>query len=290
MRLGTWRSDDGPRVVALVGSAWLDVCAQLDGDARGRNLAAAIRDWDEIGPLLADAARRAEQGAIPLVPARERELAPPVPAPRRILCIGHNYGAHVAEQKAEMPKAPEVFLRLPSTLRGPREPISLPRESPEVDYEAELCVVIGRGGRRIRREDALASVFGFTVLNDVSVRSYQYRGQQWTPGKNFEGTAPCGPYVVTRDEVPDPQSLTVSCTVSGEQMQHGSTADMIFDIAAIIADLSVFTALEAGDLIATGTPPGVGKARLPQRWLRAGDTVVSEVSSLGSIQNVCVAD
>ncbi|MDA8343873.1 MAG: fumarylacetoacetate hydrolase family protein [Thermaerobacter sp.] len=290
MRLGTWRAEDGLRVVAQVGDGWLDVFSQISFDPRGRDLAALIRDWDELGPGLQEAAARAASGGIALTAANEAALAAPVPSPRRVLCIGHNYRAHVAEQNAEMPKAPEVFIRLASTLRGPRDAILLPRETPEVDYEAELCVVIGKGGRRIAKEDALSAVFGWTVLNDVSVRSYQYRGQQWTPGKNFEGTAPCGPYVVTRDEVPDPQALEVSCVVSGEELQRGRTADMIFDVASIVADLSVFTALQPGDLICTGTPPGVGMARRPQRWLRPGDTVVSAVSGVGEIENVCVVD
>ncbi len=290
MRLGTWRADDGLRVVALVGDGWLDVAEVLSGDPRGRDLAALIGDWDELGPRLQRAAERAQAGEIALRAADEKRLAPPVPSPRRILCIGHNYHAHVVERKAPVPKAPEVFLRIASTLRGPRDPILLPRETEEVDYEAELCVVIGKGGRRIAKEDALAAVFGWTVLNDVSVRPYQARGQQWTPGKNFEGTAPCGPYVVTADELPDPQALEVSCVVSGEELQHGRTEDMIFDVATLIADVSVFTHLQAGDLIATGTPPGVGMARNPQRWLRPGDVVVSAVSGVGATENVCVAD
>lgn len=270
--------------MAEAAGGWLDVYAALSGDPRGRELSSLIRDWDEFGARV----QAALAGGAEIVPADEGQLAPPVPQPGKILCIGHNYRAHVQEQKAEMPKAPEVFLRVPSTLRGPRDEILLPLESPEVDYEAELCVVIGRGGRRIPREQALEAVFGWTVLNDVSVRSYQYRGQQWTPGKNFDGTAPCGPYVVTRDEAQDPQALEVSCVVSGEEMQRGSTADMIFDVAAIIADLSTYMTLLPGDLICTGTPPGVGMARSPQRWLRAGDTVQSAVSSIGEIKNVCI--
>jgi 2-keto-4-pentenoate hydratase/2-oxohepta-3-ene-1,7-dioic acid hydratase in catechol pathway len=290
MRLGTWRAHDGLRVVVQVGEGWLDVFELLSGDARARDLAAVIRDWDALEAPLAEAARRAAAGQMALEPADEYALAAPVPSPRRILCIGHNYEAHVVERKAAMPKAPEVFIRFPSTLCGPRDPILLPRETPEVDYEAELCIVIGKGGRRIAREDALSAVFGWTVLNDVSVRSFQHRGHQWTPGKNFEGTAPCGPYVVTRDEIPDPQALEVSCVISGEEMQRAKTSDMIFDVASIIADLSVFTSLEPGDLIATGTPPGVGMARSPQRWLQPGDTVVSSVSGLGAIENVCALD
>ncbi len=290
MRLGTWRAPDGPRVVALVMDKWLDICALLSGDVRGRDLSALIRDWSALSRTIEDGARRAAAGELALIAADETALAAPLPQPRRILCIGHNYREHVAEQKAELPAAPEVFIRLASTLCGPRDPILLPRETPQVDYEAELCVVIGQGGRRIAKEQALSAVFGWTVLDDVSVRSYQYRGKQWTPGKNFPGTAPCGPYVVTRDELPDPQMLDVSCVLSGERMQHGSTADMIFDVASIIADVSVFTALEPGDLIATGTPPGVGMARRPQRWLRAGDQVECSVSKVGTIANVCVLD
>ncbi len=288
MRLGTVMGDTGPFVVASVGDLWYDLRRILPaGDGRACDMKALIAAWPELGPQVAETlASSGPQG----VQARPEALLPPVREPRRILCIGRNYAAHAIEQHAVVPKAPEIFLKLPSTLVGPYDDIVLPREVPEVDYEAELVVVIGRGGRRIAREQAMDAVFGWTVGNDVSVRPLQHRGTQWTPGKNFDRSAPLGPYIVTRDELPDPRDCRVHSELAEGAMQTGYVRTMLFDIPTLIEDISLFTTLEPGDLIFTGTPPGVGEARTPPRWLRPGDVLVSAVEGVGALKNRCVVD
>ncbi len=288
MRLGTVMGDTGPFVVASVGDFWYDLRQILPaGDGRACDMKALIAAWPELGSQVAETlASSGPQG----VPARPERLLPPVREPRRILCIGRNYAAHAIEQHAVVPKAPEIFLKLPSTLVGPYDDIVLPREVPEVDYEAELVVVIGRGGRRIAREQAMDAVFGWTVGNDVSVRPLQHRGTQWTPGKNFDRSAPLGPYIVTRDELADPRDCRVHSELAEGEMQTGYVRTMLFDIATLIEDISRFTTLEPGDLIFTGTPPGVGEAKTPPRWLRPGDVLVSAVEGVGALRNRCVVD
>ena len=288
MRLGTVMGESGPFVVASVGDLWYDLRQILPaGDGRACDMKALIAAWPELGPQIARTlASLGPQG----IPARPEALLPPVPEPRRILCIGRNYAAHAIEQRAAVPKAPEIFLKLPSTLIGPYDDIVLPREVPEVDYEAELVVVIGRGGRRIAREEAMDAVFGWTVGNDVSVRPLQHRGTQWTPGKNFDRSAPLGPYIVTRDELADPRDCRVHSELAEGEMQTGYVRMMLFDIPTLIEDISRFTTLEAGDLIFTGTPPGVGEAKTPPRWLRPGDVLVSAVEGVGALRNRCVVD
>ncbi len=286
MRLGTVMDKEGPYIVALVGDLWFDLRQILPpGDARAREMPSLIASWHETAPILAEAIAA---GSVDGQKERPEELLPPVTQPKRILCIGRNYAKHAIEQRAEVPKAPEIFMKLPSTLVGPYSDIVLPREVPEVDYEAELVVVIGRGGRRISRAQALEAVFGWTVGNDVSVRPLQHRGTQWTPGKNFDRTAPLGPYIVTRDELPDPMDCRVSSSLPEGEMQSGVVHQMLFDVGTLIEDISRFTTLEPGDLIFTGTPPGVGEARTPQRWLCEGDVLVSAVEGIGTLRNRCV--
>ena len=287
MRLGTVMEDGDRFVVATVdGSSWLDLREILpSGDPRAREMTSLIAAWAETAPLVAAALETLEGRGRP---ARPELLLPPVPAPGRILCIGRNYAEHAIEQHAAVPKAPEIFLKLPSTLIPPYGDIVLPREVPEVDYEAELVVVIGRGGRRIARQEAMEAIFGWTVGNDVSVRPLQHRGTQWTPGKNFDATAPVGPYIVTRDELPDPRDCRVRGELGEGVMQQGVVSQMLFDVATLIEDISLFTTLRPGDLIFTGTPPGVGEAKTPPRWLREGDVLVSAVEGVGTLRNRCV--
>ena len=286
MRLGTVHDESGLHLVAAFGDSWLDLRTILpDGDPRGSSMRALIARWSETAPLVASAA---SSGAGERVQADLGRLAPPVPDPRRILCIGRNYREHAIEQGAAVPQAPEIFIKLASTLIAPFAPIALPPDIPEVDYEAELVAVVGRGGRRIPREHGLDAVFGWTVGNDVSVRPLQHRGTQWTPGKNFDESAPLGPYIVTRDELPDPSGCRVASRLPEGEMQSGFVRQMMFDVATLIEDISRFTALEPGDLIFTGTPPGVGEARKPPRWLRPGDLLVSSVEGVGTLENRCV--
>lgn len=293
MRIGTYRSDRGLRVVVQTSRGYLDVGQALAVEGPlATDARALIAAEGETMDRLRHAAAQAEAGSFgaALHPADETRLAPPIVNPRRILCIGYNYRAHAAEDHAAVPSHPEVFVRVPSTLIGPRDDIALPLESDQYDLEVELMVVIGRGGRRISRDRALEAVFGYTVFNDVSVRDFQKRGSQWTAGKNFDRTGPCGPFVVTADELPDPSSLRLASAINEEAMQHGATRDLIFDVPTLLAELSTFTTLEPGDLIATGTPPGVGLGRTPPRWIRPGEMIHCMIDGIGELHNRAVPD
>ncbi len=219
----------------------------------------------------------------------EIQRLPPVPAPPKILCAGRNYAEHAREGGSEPPELPIFFGRFAHSLLGPGEPFILPGVSPQVDFEGELVAVIGTGGRDIPDARALESVAGYTVFNDISVRDFQRRTSQWMIGKNFDRSGPLGPALVTRDEVPDPQALTLAVDVSGERMQEAHTGTMIFSVAYLISYISRVLTLEPGDLIATGTPSGVGFARKPPRWLRAGDVVRVSIDRLGVLETPIVA-
>ena len=212
-----------------------------------------------------------------------------MPAPPKILCVGRNYAEHAREGGSEPPELPIFFGRFPHSLLAPGEPYVLPKVSPQVDFEGELVAVIGMGGREIPEARALEHVAGYTIFNDISIRDFQRRTSQWMIGKNFDRSGPLGPALVTRDEVPDPQALTLTVDVSGERMQEASTGIMIFPVAHLIAYISEALTLEPGDLIATGTPSGVGFARKPPRWLRAGDVVRVSISRLGVLETPIAA-
>ncbi len=215
-----------------------------------------------------------------------RLLAPV--APVNIFCVGLNYRAHAAETKAPIPTDPVLFMKPTTTVSGPGDPISLPACSrgPEVDYECELAVVIGKQGRDIPEDRALEHVFGYTAANDVSARRWQkHNGTQWVRGKSFDGFCPLGPALVTPDEIPDPQSLGLRTVLNGQVMQQGNTSDMIFTVAQVVSFLSQDTTLLPGTVILTGTPPGVGFARTPPVFLAAGDQVTVEVEGIGALVN-----
>ncbi len=214
---------------------------------------------------------------------------PPVPAPPKILCVGRNYAEHAREGGAEPPELPIFFGRFAHSLLGPGEPYVLPKVSPQVDFEGELVAVIGAGGHAIPEARALDHVAGYTIFNDISIRDFQRRTSQWMLGKNFDRSGPLGPALVTRDEVPDPQDLTLTVDVSGERMQEAHTGIMIFSVAHLISYVSQALTLDPGDLIATGTPSGVGFARKPPRWLRAGDVVRVSITQLGVLETPIVA-
>lgn len=216
-------------------------------------------------------------------------LLPPVPAPTKILCVGRNYAEHAREGGSEPPDVPIFFGRFRHTLIGPGEPFVLPSVSSQVDYEGELAAVIGRRGHAIPEARALDHVAGYTIFNDISVRDFQRRTSQWMIGKNFDRSGPLGPALVTRDEVPDPQALLLTVDLSGERMQEASTSTMIFSVASLVAYISAVMTLEPGDIIATGTPGGVGFARTPPRWLRAGDVVRVAITHLGVLETPIVA-
>jgi len=219
---------------------------------------------------------------------KHRLLAPIIP--HAILCIGLNYRAHAEEMKSRLPDYPVLFFKNPSALLNPGASIHIPRTpvSTQVDYEGELAVVIGTTCKNVSRENALDHVLGYTCANDVSARDWQkqWGGGQWCRGKSFDTFAPLGPYLVTRDEIPNPNALEIATRVNGEVLQQSNTADMIFDVPALIEFLSGETTLAAGTVILTGTPSGVGLGRTPQRWLQPGDRVEIEIEGIGVLENL----
>jgi 2-keto-4-pentenoate hydratase/2-oxohepta-3-ene-1,7-dioic acid hydratase in catechol pathway len=216
---------------------------------------------------------------------------PVIPNPGRILCAGLNYVAHRAEgQHKTDAAAPTIFLRLPESQVGHGRPLVCPRESDQFDFEAELAVVIGKAGRRIPKEHALAHVAGISAYNDASVRDWQLLMGQWSPGKNFPATGAFGPWMVTADELPPDRVLSLVCRLNGEEMQRTTTDLMMFDIPALIAFVSTFTTLEPGDVLVTGTPGGVGLRRNPQVWMKHGDVVEIELQGVGVLRNPVVKE
>jgi 2-keto-4-pentenoate hydratase/2-oxohepta-3-ene-1,7-dioic acid hydratase in catechol pathway len=212
-------------------------------------------------------------------------VAPPIDRPQKIVCVGLNYRDHAEEQGIELPTAPLLFAKWPNTLIGTGEPIVIPPVTEQVDYEAELGVVIGSRVRGASEENALEAVRGYLCLNDVSARDLQFSDGQWVRGKSLDTFCPVGPELVPAAEVPDPQALRIRATVNGEVLQDSSTSLMIFSVAEIVAYVSRAITLEPGDLIATGTPAGVGAFRDPQIWLRPGDEVTIEIDGLGALTN-----
>jgi 2-keto-4-pentenoate hydratase/2-oxohepta-3-ene-1,7-dioic acid hydratase in catechol pathway len=211
----------------------------------------------------------------------------PIVDPQKIVCLGLNYRDHAAESGMAIPEEPILFSKYASALIGPDAPIVLPKVSNEVDYEAELVIVVGKPGRDIPRERAYEHVAGYTVGHDVSARDWQLRkpGKQWMAGKTFDTFAPIGPHLVTKDEVPDPHALGIRLHLNGQTMQDSNTSQLVFGVDAVVAYLSQIFTLMPGDLIFTGTPPGVGMARKPQVWLKAGDVVEVEIDGLGLLRN-----
>jgi 2-keto-4-pentenoate hydratase/2-oxohepta-3-ene-1,7-dioic acid hydratase in catechol pathway len=254
----------------------------------------SVRAYLSAGPeeqvqILAWATRQFDSGVQVLV-LDEIELGPPVPDPEKILCIGLNYREHVAEAQADIPPVPTFFAKFRNSLVGPTSPVILPAVSPFIDYEGELVVVIGKRCKHVTRQEALAYVAGYTICNDVSARDLQMQTSQWTAGKALDTFAPMGPGIVLAADLPDPQALTLTTRVNGEVVQRESTSQMIFSVAETIAFLSSFMTLSPGDLIATGTPSGIGARRQPPLFLRAGDIVEVEIVPIGTIRNQMVAE
>lgn len=284
MRLVTYLRDGAQRLGALAARDGADVVVDLE-------LAAGLPS-DMIAFLAGGDANlaQAQQAlvdppAAALVSLGAVRLAAPVPRPGKIICIGLNYRDHAAESGAEVPAYPTVFAKYASCIIGPGEPIVIPRVTSEVDYEAELAVVIGRRARDVAEADALGYVAGYAPFNDVSARDYQMRTSQWTIGKTFDTFGPLGPALVTADEVGDPHTLDIELSIGGEVLQRSNTRHLIFSIPQLIAYLSAVMTLEPGDLIATGTPAGVGAARTPKRWLQPGETVRVAIGRLGALEN-----
>jgi 2-keto-4-pentenoate hydratase/2-oxohepta-3-ene-1,7-dioic acid hydratase in catechol pathway len=236
---------------------------------------------EELGAV-ARALPELESSAMPLAEVR---LGPPIPDPEKILCMGLNYRDHAAESGQALPSVPLFFAKFRNSLIGPGDEIVLPAASTQVDYEAELAVVIGRRCRGVSTEEALEYVAGAMAFNDVSARDLQFESSQWTMGKAIDTFAPCGPALVPLEEITDLQTLGIRARVNGETLQDADTSLMVFGVAEAVAFLSTVMTLEPGDVIATGTPAGVGMGRDPQVWLRGGDVVEVEIDGIGTLRN-----
>ncbi|MFB5188780.1 fumarylacetoacetate hydrolase family protein [Alicyclobacillus fastidiosus] len=217
--------------------------------------------------------------------AQQVQRLAPVPNPGKIVCVGRNYHDHVSEMKREVPTIPVIFAKLPNTICAPGEDVPFPRVSDQFDYEAELAVVIGRQGRYIEEDEALDYVAGYTALNDITVRDWQHRTPQWLQGKSFDKTCPMGPVLVTKDEIPDPQQLDIRLWLNDELRQNDNTSRLIFSIPYLISFVSQIMTLEPGDIIATGTPGGVGVAMEPKGFMKVGDRVKVEIEKIGELIN-----
>jgi 2-keto-4-pentenoate hydratase/2-oxohepta-3-ene-1,7-dioic acid hydratase in catechol pathway len=261
--------------IAIRGAGFDDITAVLGG---GPDAIDRLRRWVDDAP---GGAR---------VAAADLKLGAPIPRPPKIICIGLNYRDHAIESNLPIPETPTVFAKFPTAVIGPGAPIVLPKASTRPDYEAEMAVVIGKGGRHIPEANWREHVFGYTILNDVSARDFQMATSQWTIGKTFDTFAPIGPAIVSADEIEDPHNLAISLELSGEIMQQSNTSNLIFKVPQLIAHLSSVFTLEPGDIIATGTPSGVGFARTPPRYLKAGDEVRVRVEGLGELYNPVVAE
>ena len=276
--------DDTPRVGARLKSGGI-----LDGSQiEPPNDPFELYDLDgEFLTLLRGEVERAEDGSsrLPIQSPDAIRLLAPVARPRKIICIGVNYDDHALESSMELPEKPLVFSKFSTTISGPGDPVTLPEGSEEVDYEAELGVIIGREVRGCTEETALDAVLGYTCVNDISARDFQFADGQWQRGKSCDGFCPIGPEIVTTDEIPDPQSLAIRLQLNGTTMQEETTAEMVFGVRSIIAHISSFATLEPGDLIATGTPPGCGFALDPPVYLASGDEVSVLIEGIGELSN-----
>jgi 2-keto-4-pentenoate hydratase/2-oxohepta-3-ene-1,7-dioic acid hydratase in catechol pathway len=282
MRLATVVTSDGPRLHVRGPDGYVDV-AQATGEPGLATLQGLLESRPERWEVVR---RTAEQAGRPV---EESELGPAVPTPRRILCLGVNYADHAAEGGRPPTTWPEVFVRGSDSVAPPYAALIKPALSERFDYEGELGVVIGRGGRYIAAEDALSAIAGFVVCMDGTAREWQRAATQWTAGKNFDGTMPIGPELVTPDEV-DVTDAQLTTVLNGEVMQSARTSQMIFDVPRAIEFLSSFTTLRPGDVIATGTPGGVGFARQPPVWLQEGDMLEITIEGVGRIANLVVAE
>lgn len=288
MKLVTFLREGKYRPGALVARDGQEAIVDLlQADA---SLPGSVRAMLEAGPECLDRAERAARQSNCLIERSAAKLAAPIPNPQKILCIGLNYADHAAESGQALPDFPIVFSKYSNTLIGSGEAIVIPKVTDRVDYEAELGFVIGKRARHVSEEEALNYVAGYLNVNDVSARDYQERTSQWTMGKSFDTFAPMGPALVTADEVPDPHNLAIRLWIGEETLQESNTEQLIFNVPRLLADISEVMTLVPGDIVSTGTPPGVGAARKPPRFLRAGETVNIEIENLGVLSNPIVAE
>lgn len=292
MKLVTYDSAGSWRAGVVIGSSIFDVDTLLRGSGESAKQVSSVRELlrdhggalSELSARLTAAAqtnRKAEVG-----PFDKARLGPPVTDPSKILCIGLNYNDHVAETGRALPSHPDIFAKFASSLIGPFDEISCSNITPNLDFEGELAIVIGKECRSVSPEEALDFVAGVTVLNDITARDLQYRGTQWLAGKAVDGSTPVGPALVTLDEAGDIQNLDIQTRVNGSQVQSSNTHLMIFPVRDLVSYISYFLALSPGDIITTGTPQGIGAKRQPPMWLQPGDTVEVELENVGVLRNV----
>jgi 2-keto-4-pentenoate hydratase/2-oxohepta-3-ene-1,7-dioic acid hydratase in catechol pathway len=306
MKLVSYYKNRALRGGAVVGNYVIDLEKAAKALGSG-TLPVSIREILEEGePGVSRArktVRRAEQKLKEVAGKKERrpvwaflfsdvELGPPIPNPEKIICIGQNYIDHCREQNVEPPKTPIIFTKFPTTLTGPSAPIKLPPDSvtSKVDFEVELAFVMGREAKRVPASKAMEYVAGFMVMNDVTGRDVQYGDKQWVRGKSFDTFGPCGPWLITADEIPDSKNLRLSLKLNGQTMQDSSTSNLIFDVPFLIEYLSRGITFKPGDIVSTGTPPGVGIFRNPPVLLKPGDVMEAWVEGIGTLQNRCVRD
>jgi 2-keto-4-pentenoate hydratase/2-oxohepta-3-ene-1,7-dioic acid hydratase in catechol pathway len=269
---------DGGNVAALGAAGYPDMISI----ARGAP--------DSIKAIGAWLAAQPSGGGAEVVKAGSYRLLAPVPRPPKVICVGLNYRDHAEESNMEIPQVPTIFAKFPTAVIGPGDKIVLPKSSTKPDYEAEFAVVIGKGGRYIKAENWREAVLGYTIVNDVSARDYQMATTQWVMGKTFDTFCPMGPQIVTGDELTDPHTLDISLEIGGETLQKSNTRHLIFGVPRLVEYLSSVFTLEPGDIISTGTPAGVGFARKPPRWLKAGEEVVVRVQGIGELRNPVVEE
>lgn len=257
----------------------------LDRDGRVRDVSHLVADHDfgaEAPHALFRRLAELDPERLPLAPADAR-IGVPVARIGKLVCAGMNYADHCAEAGVPIPQEPSFFMKPASALVGPDDAVLMPPGGEKLDWEAELAAVIGRTARHVTREEALSFVAGYTILNDVSERAFQMeRGTQWVKGKSYDSFAPLGPWLVTADEIADPQALRIELDVNGEPAQRGNTASMVFGVAELVSYISQFMTLHPGDVVSTGTPPGVGMGHKPPRWLKPGDTIEIRIEGLGA--------
>ncbi|MDX6652018.1 MAG: hypothetical protein QOJ38_799 [Solirubrobacterales bacterium] len=276
MRLISYRTGSGAAAGILRGDRVLDA-----GEALGLDSTIGMRQLLADGRL-AELAGASGDGR----PLAELELLAPVPDPAKIVCIGLNYRSHAAEAGIDPPESPTFFAKFANALAADGAEVALPAKSQKVDFEAELAFVVGRRATAVDETEALDHIAGYTLLNDLAARDLQFATPQWMPGKVFDGSAPCGPALVTADEAGAHDAIEIALTLNGEQMQAASSSDLIFSPPALLARLSALMTLEPGDIVATGTPAGVGGAREPRVWLKPGDELVVSSPTLGELRTI----
>ncbi|NNN19354.1 MAG: fumarylacetoacetate hydrolase family protein [Acidimicrobiaceae bacterium] len=271
MRLATIRVPEGTRAVSIEGSQAVEL------------------GYSDVGSLLSNPSWESELNRSEVVHNLEGlDYSTLIPSPSKIICVGHNYRNHIKEMGREFPTHPTLFAKFAEALIGANDEIYLSPESPMYDWEGELGVVVGKTVRSCSEKEARDCIAGFTVINDVTARDWQYRTLQWLQGKTFEGSTPVGPHLVKMDvDQVIEEGLDLSCEVNGEQVQHTTTSDLLFDPAFLVSYISKILTLRPGDVIATGTPGGVGYARDPQRFLKDGDILVTKIEGIGELRNIC---